>query len=390
MSVVPKIIAHLDMDAFFAAVEQRDHPRLKGRPVIIGADPKQGQGRGVVSTCSYEARTYGIHSAMPIAQAYRRCPQGVFLRGDMAKYSAVSRQIFAILQAFTPTVQPVSIDEAFLDITGSTHFFRSPSAMGSAIKQQIKKELGLNASIGIAPIKMAAKMASDYCKPDGLLVILPEQLLDFLWPLPVGTIWGVGRQTQKALQAMDIMTIGTLAAVSREQLTRRFGVHGAHLHDLANGIDEREVVVDDDIKSISHEHTFDKDTRQREAVYTVLAHLSEKVSRRLRKAHLQGRTVTLKVRLSGFHTYTRSCTLPERVNFYDDICKTGRALFDAFYRPNMVFRLIGIRVSHFGDPYVSDSLFTDAVKERNEKVHQAVDVIKDKFGEHAIQRGAIT
>ncbi len=381
-----KVIAHIDMDAFFAAVEQRDDPTLKGKPVIIGADPKEGKGRGVVSTCSYEARKFGIHSAMPISTAYRKCPNGIFLRGSGRKYREVSRQIFDILYDFTPDMEPVSVDEAFLDLTGSYHFYDTPLKTGRAIKGRINKEVGLNSSIGIAPVKMVAKIASDFCKPDGLLEIVPAKVLDFIWPLPIERLWGVGQKTQKALNAIGITTVGELAQYPADALQARFGEHGRHLSSLANGIDEREVYADEEIKSVSHEHTFEEDVADVSEVYNVLSHLSEKVSRRLRKYALKGKTITIKVRLSDFTTVTRAHTLGERVNFFEDINRQAKGLFDAYHKKGMRIRLLGVRVSNFTDPYVQESLFRDPLAEKREKVHQAVDLIKDKFGEGAIQR----
>ena len=381
-----KVIAHMDMDAFFAAVEQRDNPALKGCPVIIGADPKGGSGRGVVSTCSYEARRYGIHSAMPISIAYRKCPHGVFLPGNTRKYKQISSQIFNILYDFTPDMEPVSVDEAFLDITGSYHFYQTPYKTCLAIKERIKKEIHLTASIGIAPVKMVAKIASDICKPDGLLEILPDKVLDFLWPLPIEKLWGVGKQTQKSLNAMGIRTVGELAKYPVEELHARLGEHGRHLSDLAKAIDERDVYVDEEIKSVSHEHTFERDVADLEQVYGILSFLSEKVSRRLRKYELKGKTITLKVRLSDFKTVTRAYTFNERINFFEDIYKQAKSLFDAFYKPSMKIRLLGVRLSNFIDPYVQESLFQSSVAEKREKVHKAVDLIKDKFGEGAIRR----
>ena len=381
-----KVIAHIDMDAFFASVEQRDDPELRDKPVIIGADPKAGKGRGVVSTCSYEARKYGIHSAMPISIAYRKCPHGIFLRGNMRKYSEVSDQVFDILYDFTPDMEPVSVDEAFLDITGSYHFYQTPAKTCQAIKERIKKELGLTASIGIAPVKMVAKIASDLCKPDGLLEILPEKVLDFLWPLPIGKLWGVGKQTQKALNALGIQTVEELAKYPVEKLSAELGVHGEHLFDLANGIDEREVYVDEEIKSVSHEHTFEEDEADLKEIYSTLSYLSEKVSRRLRKYELKGKTVTLKVRLSDFKTVTRAHTYSERINFFEDIYSQAKDLFDTFHKKGMKIRLLGVRVSHFTDPYFQESLFEDPKAAKKEKVHKAIDLIKDKFGEGAIRR----
>lgn len=381
-----KVIAHLDMDAFFAAVEQRDNPSLKGKPVIIGADPKKGKGRGVVSTCSYEARKYGIHSAMPISVAYRKCPCGVFLPGSMRKYKLASEQIFNIIYDFTPDMEPISVDEAFFDITGSYHFYKTPTKTCLALKERIKREVCLNASIGIAPNKMVAKIASDFSKPDGLLEILPNQLFEFLWPLSIGRLWGVGKQTQKALNAMGIKTIGELAKHSLEDLHGCLGIHGQHLHDLANGVDAREVHVDDVIKSVSHEHTFDKDVSNQERIDAILSLLSEKVSRRLRKYGLKGKTLTVKIRLSDFKTVTRAYTFTEHINFFDEIYKKAKDLFDAYYNYPMKIRLLGVRIANFDDPYVQESLFQNPSSEKKEKIHKAVDAIKDKFGERAIHR----
>jgi len=381
-----KVIAHLDMDAFFAAVEQRDNPSLKGRPVIIGADPKKGKGRGVVSTCSYEARKYGIHSAMPISIAYRKCPHGIFLPGSMRKYKIASEQIFNILYDFTPDMEPISVDEAFFDITGSYHFYQTPYKTCLAIKERIKREVCLTASIGIAPNKMVAKIASDFSKPDGLLEILPDQLFEFLWPLPIERLWGVGKQTQKTLNAMGIQTIGELAKYPLEILHKHLGSHGRHLYNLANGIDEREVYVDDSIKSVSHEHTFEEDVSDHDKIDAILSLLSEKVSRRLRKYGLKGKTLTLKIRLSNFKTVTRAYTFNDRINFFDEIYKKAKDLFDAYYKHPMKIRLLGVRIANFDDPYVQENLFQNPLSEKKEKIHKAVDTIKDKFGERAIRR----
>lgn len=383
----PRVIAHLDMDAFFAAVEQRDNPSLKGKPVIVGADPKNGHGRGVVATCSYEARKFKIHSAMPISIAYQRCPHGIFLRGDHRKYSRVSQDIFKVLYDFTPDIQPVSIDEAFMDLTGSFHFYGTALNTCRKIKERILREIGLTASVGIAPNKMVAKICSDHCKPDGLLEIKEEHVLPFLWSLPVAKLWGVGKHTQDMLQQMKINNVGDLAKTPLEVLVNTFGAHGEHLHRLAKGIDEREVVVDDEIKSVSHEHTFDEDTADKEEVLNEMLYLCEKVSRRLRKYDLKGKTVALKIRLKGFKTYTRASTLAQRINFSDIIYRTSLELFNEFYKPGMYIRLIGVRVSNFEDPYVQDSLFHDPQIQKDEDLHKAVDQIKDRFGEQAIRRG---
>ena len=376
----------MDMDAFFAAVEQNDNPRLKGKPVVIGADPKEGKGRGVVSTCSYEARKFGIHSAMPISQAYRLCPQAAFLRGSHSRYSEISDQIFRILYDFTPDIEPISIDEAFLDITGTYHFYKTPKDTCQKIRERVHSETGLTASIGIAPVKMVAKIASDLCKPDGLLEIAQEDVLNFLWPLPIEKLWGVGPKTKNFLNQKGIYLIGDLAKVSRERLIDDLGEHGDHLFNLANGIDERDVVFDEEVKSVGHEHTFEKDTSDKELVNKTLLHLSEKVSRRLRQDELKGRTVTLKVRLKGFKTYTRALTLPESTNFIEDIFMTAQGLFKGLYTQGTFIRLLGVRVTNFKNLYIQENLFEDKGKDRKERVHKAVDNIKDKFGERSIHR----
>ena len=383
----PRVIVHVDMDAFFAAVEQRDNPHLRGRPVVVGADPQEGRGRGVVSTCSYEARRYGIHSAQPISQAYRLCPHAVFLPLNGKKYHRASKEIFDILYDFTPDIEPISIDEAFLDITGSYHFYKTPLETCRAIKERIWQQVQLTCSVGIAPNKMTAKIASDVCKPNGLLEVKPENLLEFLWPLPIERLWGVGPKTTKALNAMGIKIVGDLAQIPLAELYSRFGEPGRHLYELSHGLDERDVQVDEDIKSVSHEHTFDVDTQNREEVDEVLLSLSEKVSRRLRKNDLKGKTLTVKIRLKGFKTYTRAHTFTGRTNFFEDIYKQAKKIFAEFYQKGMAIRLIGVRISHFDDPYIQESLFKDEKEEKREKVHHVVDLIKDKFGEEAIHRG---
>ncbi len=382
-----RIIAHIDMDAFFAAVEQRDNPKLRGRPVVIGADPKGGMGRGVVSTCSYEARRYGVHSAQPISQAYRLCPRAVFLPVDGAKYHRVSEEIFNILYNFTPDIEPLSIDEAFLDLTGSYHFYKTPLAAGRAIKEDIKSQLGLTASIGIAPNKMTAKIASDFSKPDGLLEVSSENLLAFLWPLPIERLWGVGPKTKEMFHKAGVHTIGELAQIPRISLEEQMGESGKHLYELSHGIDLREVETNGEIKSVSHEHTFEVDTQDQEAIYEVLLHLSEKVSRRLRKNDLKGKTLTVKIRLKGFKTYTRAHTFAERTNFVDDIYAQAKRILDEFFQRGMWIRLMGVRMSSFTDQYFQESLFSNFADSKREKIHQVMDFIKDKFGEEAIHRG---
>lgn len=383
-----KVILHIDMDAFFAAVEQRDHPYLKGKPVIIGADPKGGKGRGVVSTCSYETRVFGVHSAMPISTAYRLCPQAVFLPPDFRKYKHASQQVFKILERFTPDIEPISIDEAFLDITGTFHLYGSPSALALHIKEDIRREVNLAASIGIAPVKMVAKIASDVSKPDGLIEVKPDDVHNFLAPLPIERLWGVGKKTKDVINRLGIKTIGDFLKFSRPNAFEHLGEYGLHLFDLASGIDPREVCAHGEAKSVSHEHTFDIDEADPQKVIEVLFILSQKVSRRLRKENLKGRTVSIKVRVQNFQTFTRAKTLNARTNFVDTIDGHARQLFLDFFKKGMKVRLIGVRLSGFEDPYVVDGLFTHPRDVKKENVHHAVDLLKDRFGEGMIHWGA--
>lgn len=379
-----RVIVHVDMDAFFAAVEQRDNPAYRGKPVIVGTDPKAGKGRGVVSTCSYEARKFGVHSAMPISFAYQKCPQGIFLPVNIKKYSEVSCQLEQIFYNFTPLVEPVSIDEAFLDITGSFHIFGSPYDTALHIKQAIKQKTGLTASVGIAPVKMVAKIASDLNKPDGLVEVTRDELLEFLWPLDISKLWGVGEKSMKVLNNMGIRTIGQLARCTPDRLAGIFGKNGIHLWNLANGIDQREVEIDCDVKSVSNEFTFERDTSSQDDIEGILFYLCEKVSGRLRKQGLKGRTITLKVRLKGFRTYTRSVTIHRATNFIDLLFDKVKSLCAEFKSAKV--RLVGVKVSNLVAADCRETIFIDKSDEKMERVHKAVDTIRSKFGDKAIYR----
>lgn len=383
-----RVILHIDMDAFFAAVEQRDSPAFIGKPVIVGADPKDGKGRGVVSTCSYEARKFGVHSAMPISKAWRLCPQAVFLPPDFRKYKKASQQVFEILERYTPDIEPVSIDEAFLDITGTFHLHKTPVALAQRIKDDIHREVRLTASVGIAPVKMVAKIASDINKPDGLLEIRPGEVQGFLAPLPVERLWGVGRKSKEVLNRMGIYVISDLLKIPKSRIFELLGEQGLHLFDLASGIDPRDVTAGEEAKSVSHEHTFDIDEADPQTVTKVLFVLSQKVSRRLRKEALKGKTVSVKIRLKNFQTFTRARTLDKRTNFVGTIDQNAQQLFRDFFKPGMKIRLIGVRVTGFDDPYVSDGLFTEPGEVKKESIHRAVDLLKDRFGEGSIHWGA--
>lgn len=382
-----KYIVHMDMDAFFASVEQRDNPDYRGKPVVVGADPKTGKGRGVVSTCSYEARKFGIHSAMPISIAYRKCPSAIFLGVDMEKYCYVSGQIFDILNNFTPRVQPVSVDEAFLDISQTYRLFETPLGTCRAIKDRVKKETGLTASVGLAPTKMAAKIASGLKKPDGLVEVKKEELLNFLWPLGVGELWGVGEKTKIALNEAGIKTIGDLAKRSKQALITMFGKNGEWFWQVAQGIDDRQVESTGEAKSISNETTFEKDTTDKALIMHTLAGLCEQVSSRLRDAGLKSRTITLKIRLEGFQTYTRSRTIGEPTNFPEVLIREIRSLYDNFKMQGRRLRLVGVKAANFS--YADEkSLFVDKENVKKENVYCAVDKIRHKFGPGVIHTAA--
>jgi nucleotidyltransferase/DNA polymerase involved in DNA repair len=390
MRITKKYIIHVDMDAFFASCEQEDNPSLKGKPVIVGADPKNGKGRGVVSACSYEARKFGIHSAMPISRAYKKCPHGVFLPVNGKRYSEVSRKIFALFQDFTPDVEPVSIDEAFLDITGSHQHFGGPEETCRRIKNSVNKNTGLTASVGLAPNKMTAKIASDLKKPDGLVIVREENLTDFLAPLPVGKLWGVGEKTKKCLHKIGIRTIGDIASSEPHTLIYFFGRNGQHLWELASGIDERNVETEREALSISNEHTYEKDTANIHYIRDVIMALSEKTAWRMRKHGLKARTITLKIRFSDFRTCTRAATIDKPTNFAHIIyenCIDKLREFTPLEKNNKKLRLLGVKVSNFSEDEQEQDLFfsPSLLESRKEDLYIAMDRIKDKFGENAIR-----
>lgn len=381
-----RYIIHMDMDAFFAAIEQRNNPKYRGMPVVVGADPREGKGRGVVSTCSYEARKFGIHSAMPISIAYRKCPNAIFLPVNMEEYQRESQKIQDILNEFTPQIEWISIDEAFLDITGSYHLFGTPYETGLLLKSRIKEMTGLTASVGIAPNKFVAKIASDLKKPDGLVEITREFLLAFLWPLEVSKIWGIGKKGTAILNEMGIYTIGELAQRNVKELVKIFGKNGEQIWQLANGIDEREVETEREIKSISNEFTFQQDTDNKERIESILLSLCEKVSGRLRSEGLKAKTITLKIRLDNFETYNRAVTIDSPTNFADIIFGEIKNIYNNFQTKGRKIRLLGVKTSNFSLHKSQRGLFNKKREEQREKIHKAIEKIKDKFGEDAIYR----
>lgn len=378
-------IVHVDMDAFFAAIEQRDNPALKGKPVIIGADPKGGRGRGVVSTCSYEARKFGVRSAMPISEAWRRCPRGVFLPPDFHKYEEASARIREAFFEFTPDVEQVSIDEAFLDITRSAHLFGGPLETCRRIKARVRELTGLSCSVGLAPTKMAAKIASDLRKPDGLVEVREAGLRAFLAPLDISKLWGLGPKTAALLRERGVNTVGELAAAGPERLSG-LGSQGPALRALALGEDPREVREDGETKSVGNETTFETDTGDAREIKESLLALADKVSSRLRGAGLKGRTVTLKLRLEGFETYTRAHTLALSTNYADVIAAEALALYAAFDRGRKRVRLLGVKVSGLMPAGERESLFEEEQDGRREKAHKAIEAIREKFGHASIYR----
>lgn len=380
------IILHMDMDAFFAAVEQRDHPEYRGKPVIVGADPKGGKGRGVVSTCSYEARKFGIHSAMPISQAYRLCPQGIYVWPNGRLYQQVSKDIFNLLYEFTDAIEPLSIDEAFMDVTGSVKLFGDGPEIAAKIKKRILKEINLTASIGVAPNKYLAKIASDLEKPDGLVVVNPEKIDAFLAPLDISRLWGAGVKTQAILKKMGINTIGDLFRFPKEILEQKLGKLGDHFYNLAHGIDPRSVQSDEVIKSISNEHTFSMDVIDTKILYKRLLQLSEKVGYRLRKKEFQGRTVHLKLRYENFSTITRNKTLTSAIDSTKMLYTIIKELFDNNYQKGRKVRLLGVGISGFqNEPGDQLSLFDNQVK-KHDRIDQLQDALTNRFGKQIISR----
>lgn len=382
-------VVHVDMDAFYAAVEQLDHPEFRGRPVIVGADPKAGRGRGVVSTASYEARRFGVHSAMPISQAYRLCPQAVYLPVRMVRYQEVSGRILAIFRRYTDVVEPVSIDEAFLDLAGSTQLFGPVEDIARRIKREILQQERLIASVGVAPNKFLAKLASDLSKPDGFLVLQALEVEAFLRDLSVSRLWGVGRKSTRQLEALGLRTIGQVARWPQEQLTKRFGSLGTHIWRLAHGLDDRPVTPHRQPKSVGAETTFSEDTDDSEVLRRTLLELAEKVGQRLRAHGYVAAKVTLKYRDAEFVTLSRTQTLAEPTAVAIDLYHAASGLLSRIPGAMRKVRLLGIAASEFalvGQQQLS--LFSDAAQRRLQ-AERAEDAIKARFGSRAITRAAL-
>jgi nucleotidyltransferase/DNA polymerase involved in DNA repair len=390
--MIGKTILHIDMDAFFAAVEVHDHPELKGKPVVIGSPPDK---RGVVSTCSYEARKFGIHSAMPSRTAFKCCPHAVFLPVNGRRYSEVSRQIMEIFRRFTPLVEPLSIDEAFLDVTGARYLFGDGPAIAKKIKAVVLEKTGLTCSVGVAPNLFLAKIASDLNKPDGLTVVPTSEkgIAAFLAPLPIKRMWGAGKKTQLILEAHNLRTIGDLQTIDPAKLAAWIGESSAaSFRRLAFGLDEREIETESEEKSISNEITFDEDQREANVVEASLLDLADKVGTRLRRAGFYATTAQIKVRWKDFSTITRQRKLHPPC--CDDITLRETAL-DLFRKESLhsAVRLIGFGVSNLrrtADVPQLD-LFQSPEKQtstKRETLSRAVDRIREKFGRSSIHRGS--
>lgn len=381
------------MDAFFAAIEVRDHPEWAGKPLVVGSAPDK---RGVVSTASYEARKFGIHSAMPSRTAYRLCPHAIFAPVRMSRYLDVSENVMAVLRNFTPELEQVSVDEAFLDVSGVMRTWKTPLALAQAIKATMRRETGLTASVGVATNKFLAKLASDWQKPDGLTILPaePEAIMAFLASLPVSRIWGVGKVTEKVLHQAGFRTIGDLQQVSIASLVPVVGgALAAHIHDLARGWDERKVVMEHETKSISAENTFDEDVRDSSLLRAQLMELVEQVGRRLRQAGFYATTTQIKIRFDDFQTITRQETLPHPACSDRRLLESANGLFQRQSITQPV-RLIGFGVSGLSEslpPEPQLQLFPDpdlTREERDARLDSTLDHLRDKLGEGAVMRGS--
>jgi DNA polymerase-4 len=374
------------MDAFYASVEVRDRPELSGKPVLVGGSPR---GRGVVAAASYEARQFGIHSAMPAATAKRLCPHAIFLKPRHDYYAEISGQIREILDRYTPSVEPVALDEAFMDVTASRNLWGKGPHIGRAIKHEIREEMRLVASVGVAPNKFVAKLASDFDKPDGFIVIGPEHVQDFLGPLPISRLWGVGKSTDRVLTELGISTIAQLWALPQKTLEQRLGEWGHHFWRLAHGVDNRPVVSDREAKSISHETTFERDISDVDILKSVLLELTEQVAHRLRGHQRRARTVEIKVRFADFTTITRSKRLVQSTDVTKHFWQTAeKLLLKALNNSSLAVRLLGIGVStldHTTDKQLE--LFKDVADQKQSKLDSVADRIQDRFGAGTIHRG---
>jgi len=389
-TVNTRVIAHVDMDAFFASIEQMDDPRLRGRPVIVGADPKNGKGRGVVAAASYEARKYGIHSAQPISRAFRLCPKGAFVRPRFDRYVELSDRIMCVLESFTPIVEPASLDEAYLDLTGTERLVGDSRSVGKKIKREIFDSVRLTASVGIGPNKIIAKMASDFQKPDGLVIISGDQVQGFLDQLPVRKLWGVGAKTAECLESLGIRTVRDVGRYTEKDLVRILGSFGSWLMETSKGIDPTPVTPDHEAKSISNETTFETDTADSGVIRSMLLELSERVGYRLRRHGLAGGTMELKIRFEDFTTKTRRKTLSKPTDLTDSIYSSALAMMRPFESDRRKIRLLGVGASNLiQSDLIQTELFDAPEQVKRKKVHEAVDRLKEKFGDEIVTRASL-
>ena len=379
-SDINRTIIHLDMDAFYASVEVLDNPELRGKPVVVGGLSS----RSVVSAASYEARKFGIHSAMPTLTAHKLCPEAIFLPGRMGRYREISGQIMAIFHRFTPLVEPISLDEAFLDVSGSEKLFGSGTGIAATIRELIRSETGLTASAGVASCKLLAKIASDLEKPDGLTVVEPGRERQFLAELPINRLWGVGRTTLKSLKMLSVRTIGDLAALPLDILTAKYGnKHGSHMYYAARGIDERPVVVGREAKSIGHEDTFREDIRDLPTIRKELLSLATRVGERLRRHGKEGKTISIKVKYTDFVTNSRSLTLAESTSNSMEIFHHGWELVQKTEAGRKPVRLLGLSISNFvsaGEDGQLALFSNNHAKEKGKELTKAIDKLNLKFG----------
>ena len=380
----PRIIVHADMDAFYAAVEQLDHPELRGKPLLIGVDHP----RSVVSTASYEARPFGVGSAMPMVMAKRLCPQAIVVPPRMARYAAISDLIMGVFADFSPRVEPLSLDEAFLDMTGTERVFGPPEALGRRLKQAVWQATGgLNVSVGVAACKYVAKVASDVAKPNGLLVVAPADQVAFLAPLPVSRLWGAGKQGAQRLKDLNLLTIADVAAADPAWLQARLGSFGAHVHALARADDPRPVVPDRDAQSIGSEATLDVDVTGHAAIEPHLLHAADRVARRLRRAGLRAGGVRLKLKTAQFKCLTRQVQLRPPADTASVLLREALLLL-GHVDLSQRFRLIGLAAYelHADSEPVQGQLFDESERQRNRNLDRALDTLRQRFGANAVTR----
>ena len=381
------MILHVDMDAFYAAIELRDNPNLVGKPVVVGGS---STGRGVVAAASYEARKFGLHSAMPSAQAIRLCPHAIFIKPQMEKYSAVSKQIREIFNRFTPLFEPLALDEAFLDVTGSQKLFGDAETIGRKIQTTIAEELQLVASVGVAPNKFLAKLASDLDKPNGFLVVQQANATEFLDPLNISRVWGIGPKTQKTFERLGVQRIGQLRKLPKTTLQQLFGLNADHFWRLARGIDTRQVVPDRIAKAVGHESTFSQDISDDHVLESWVWELADQVGRRLRRNQIRGKTIRVKIRFHDFRTISRSKTIANHTNATRAIAESSLRLLHAVRNEQRdSIRLLGVSVGGLSNQTGQQQLlFGQQQAEQTSQIDSTADAIRDRFGSAAMKRGS--